>query len=48
MKISIIKQLNNQFIVAYTSDYEKIKKIKVGDVLECEIKKPRNYNFHKK
>jgi hypothetical protein len=25
-----------------------MKRIKVGDFLECEIKKPRNYRFHKK
>jgi hypothetical protein len=48
MKMSIVKQLNNTFVVAYPSDYEKLKRIKVGDVLECEIKKPRNYKFHKK
>ena len=27
---------------------EKGKKVKVGDIVECEIKQPRNYNFHKK
>jgi len=48
MKLTIVKQLNNSFKVAYDSDYEKLKKIKVGDLLECEIKKPRNYMFHKK
>ncbi len=48
MKFTIVKQLNNTFKVAYESDYEKMKRIKVGDFLECEIKKPRNYEFHKK
>ena len=48
MKFTIVKQLNNSFKVAYDSDYEKIKRIKVGDFLECEIRKPRNYQFHKK
>ena len=48
MKLTIVKQLNNSFKVAYDSDYEKMKRIKVGDFLECEIKKPRNYMFHKK
>ena len=48
MKFTIVKQLNNTFKVAYDSDYEKMKRIKVGDFLECEIKKPRNYRFHKK
>lgn len=48
MKFTIVKQLNNTFKVAYDSDYEKMKRIKVGDFLECEIRKPRNYRFHKK
>ena len=48
MKFTIVKQLNNSFKVAYDSDYDKMKRIKVGDFLECEIKKPRNYMFHKK
>ncbi len=48
MKFTIVKQLNNTFKVAYDTDYDKIKRIKVGDFLECEIKKPRNYMFHKK
>ena len=48
MKITLVKQLNNSFKVAFDSDYEKIKKIKAGDEVECEIKKPRNYKFHKK
>ena len=48
MKFTIVKQMNNSFKVAYDSDYEKLKKIKVGDLLECEIRKPRNYKFHKK
>ena len=48
MKLTLVKQLNNTFKSAYDSDYETMKKIKVGDFLECEIKKPRNYKFHKK
>ena len=48
MKVTLVKQLNNSFKVAFDSDYEKIKKIKSGDEVECEIKKPRNYKFHKK
>ncbi len=48
MKFTIIKQFNNTFKVAYDSDYDKMKRIKVGDFLECEIRKPRNYKFHKK
>lgn len=48
MKIYLVKQLNNSFKVAYDSDYERLKKIKVGEVYECEIKQPRNLKFHKK
>lgn len=48
MKIILIKQLNNSFKIAYSSDYEKAKKLKVGDEIEFEYKKPRNYKFHKK
>lgn len=32
----------------YDSDYSEKKKLKVGDRVLCEIKKPRNYEFHKK
>ena len=48
MKFTIVKDFNNTFKVAYDTDYDKMKRIKVGDFLECEIKKPRNYMFHKK
>lgn len=48
MKLTIVKQQDNSFKVAYDSDYETLKKFKVGDLLECEIRKPRNYKFHKK
>jgi len=48
MKIYLVKQLNNTFKVAYDSDYERLKKVKVGEVYECEIKQPRNLKFHKK
>lgn len=48
MKFTIVKQFNNTFKVAYDTDYDKMKRIKVGVLLQCEIKKPRNYQFHKK
>ena len=48
MKLTLVKQMNNSFKIGYDSDYEKLKKIKVGDLLECEIRKPRNYKLHKK
>jgi hypothetical protein len=48
MKITLIKQLNNTFKIAYNSDYETAKKIPVNDPIEYEFKKVRNYKFHKK
>jgi hypothetical protein len=48
MKITLVKQLNGQFKVAYDSDYEKAKKIKVNEFYEFDFKQPRNYKFHKK
>ena len=48
MKLTLIKQLDNSFKLAYNSDYEKAKKIKVGEEYQCEIKRPRNYAFLKK
>ncbi len=32
----------------YDSDYEEKKKLKVGDTVLCDIKRPRNYEFLKK
>ena len=32
----------------YNSDYEEKKKLKLGEVYEADIKRPRNYEFLKK
>tara|TARA_R110000868_G_scaffold22661_3_gene92844 strand:+ start:65 stop:478 length:414 start_codon:yes stop_codon:yes gene_type:complete len=48
MKITLVKQLNGQFKLAYDSDFEQAKKIKVGEFYEFSYSKPRNYMFHKK
>ena len=48
MKLTLVKNLNNTFSIAYNSDYEKAKKLKAGVQFECDIKKKRNYEFHKK
>lgn len=48
MKITLIKQLNNSFKIAYDSDYDKLKKIKHGEPYEFEYKHVRNLKFHKK
>lgn len=48
MKISLVKQLNGTFKLAYDSDFEIAKKIKAGDVIEYQFKQVRNYKFLKK
>lgn len=48
MKITLVKNLNNTFSLAYNSDYEKAKKIKAGELRDYETKKPRNPAFHRK
>ena len=48
MKVILVKQLNNSLKVAYNSDYDKIKKLKLGEEYQCEIKQPRNLKFHRK
>ena len=48
MKLLLVKQFDNSFKVAYDSDYEKLKKIKPNEFVECEIKKKRNIMFHRK
>jgi hypothetical protein len=47
MKIYLVKQYDNTFKVAGDSDYQRLKKIKPMEMVECEIKKPRNIRFHK-
>lgn len=32
----------------YDSDYDEKKKLRVGEIVLCDISKPRNYEFHKK
>lgn len=48
MKFTLVKGLDNKFTLAFNSDLEKSKKLKAGVFFECEIKKKRNYMFHKK
>jgi hypothetical protein len=47
MKITLVKQMNNTFKIAYNSDYEEAKKLKTGEEYQCTIVRPRNYKFHK-
>ena len=48
MKITLIKTLNNTFKIAFDSDYETAKKIKVNEPYEFEFKNSRNPKHHKK
>jgi len=48
MKICMTKRQDGSFMPTYESDLMKAKKVKVGSDVEVTIKKPRNYNFHKK
>lgn len=43
-----LKRTISGLVPLYDSDYENLKKIKIGDEVKAEIKKPRNYLFHKK
>ena len=47
MKISLVKQLNGTFKLAYDSDFETAKKIKAGDIIEYQFKQIRNVKFHR-
>lgn len=48
MKITLIKQLNNTFKLAYNSDYELAKKVPLNEPITFDWSKPRNLRFHKK
>ena len=48
MKILMSKTLSGQLKPCYDSDAELLKKIKAGDDVEIEIKRPRNLAFHRK
>ena len=49
MKLLVKKHLG-KLVPLYGSDYDNLKaaKLKEGQTYEIEIKKPRNYEFHKK
>lgn len=48
MKVALFKQLNGMFKAAYNSDFEYLKKFKVGEVYFFEVKRERNIKFHRK
>lgn len=47
MKLVLIRTLSG-FIPAYGSDHEAAKKFKLNEAVEVEIRRVRNYEFHKK
>lgn len=48
MKVLLVKQLNGSFLPAYDSDKDHLKRIKVGEVVEANVTKPRALKLHKK
>lgn len=48
MEIALVKQMNNSLVCAFDSDYEVIKKLKLGEIYFFEVKKERNPAFHRK
>lgn len=48
MKVFLVKQGNNSFLPSHDSDYQSLKKIKVGATVSCEINQPRNIRHHRK
>lgn len=48
MKINLVRQHDNTFIAATEDDLDKLKKVKIGDVVSADIKIYRNYMFHRK
>lgn len=47
-KFALIKRDDGLFMLAHDSDYEEAKKVKTGEAYFYEVKKPRNYKFHRK
>jgi len=48
MKILLVRQMNNTFKCAYDTDLDNMKRIKAGEMVMCEVTKPRNIQFHRK
>ena len=47
-KFAVCKLPNNLLSHVDDDGYDILKKIKIGEIYENEIKKPRNYKFHRK
>lgn len=48
MKVFLVKQGNGSFLPSHDSDYQSLKKVKVGATVSCNITQPRNVGFHRK
>ncbi len=44
----LIKKADGSFLPAFDSDYEVMKRVKVGDPIEITWRQPRNYLNHKR
>ena len=48
MDLFLTKTLGGVLKPSFDSDYEKVKKLKVGEEYKCKITQPRNVKFHRK
>lgn len=47
--MDIYCQVTDQGLVPmYDSDYDEKRRLRLGDLVLCTVKRPRNYEFHKK
>jgi hypothetical protein len=47
MKITVRNTING-LVPLYSSDLDEKRKLKIGETYQVEVKRPRNYQFHKK
>lgn len=47
VKITVRNTING-LVPLYSSDLEEKRKLKIGETYQVEVKRPRNYQFHKK
>jgi len=48
MELSLVKQNDNSLRIAYDSDFDKIQKMKAGEIYKCQVTKDRSGPFHRK
>jgi hypothetical protein len=47
VKITVRNTING-LVPLYSSDLDEKRKLKIGETYQVEVKRPRNYQFHKK